>query len=152
MVDRGRARRRHQQGVAIAFRRVSRSSADVAAGPGTVVDGDRLAPFFVELLPDDAGEDIGGAASRKVDDDFDRRFGIVADRIGGGSATSRSGDAGQCQSWEKTLGHRITWFITMKRDHTGSAPDQSMKLMMCLKPLVQAILMKMTGKIRRNTA
>ena len=67
-----------QQRVAVGLGLVGEIGPDIAAGPGLVLDHDRLAPFGLQPLADDARQDVVDAAAGERDDEFDR-----AGRVGG---------------------------------------------------------------------
>ena len=74
--DRERTDVGEQQRVAIGRGLGDDLRADVAVGAGLVLDDDRLAPRFRELLADRAREDVRRAARRVRHDDADRLCGI----------------------------------------------------------------------------
>ena len=79
-VGRGGRDRRHAERVAVRRRARDLGGADRAAAAGLVVDDQRLAERPVDLLGDDAGDDVGGAAGRERNDQ-PHRLGRIA-RLG----------------------------------------------------------------------
>jgi len=71
IVDRDRARRACQQGVAIASAVGDDFSADIAARAGAVFDDDGLPPLLSQLLGDNARQGIGCATGGERHDDLD---------------------------------------------------------------------------------
>ena len=86
-----------QDGVAVGRRARDRAGADVAGGAGAVLDHDRLAHRLMQMLADDARQDVGRAAGRPRHDQRDRtaRIGL---REGG-----RGGEAREPASAERRV-------------------------------------------------
>ena len=62
---------REQQGVAVGLGLRDDTGAEVAAGPRSVVDDDRLSERLAERLGDQAGDEVGRAAGWKWHDELD---------------------------------------------------------------------------------
>ena len=87
-----------QNGVAVGCRACDRAGTDVAGGAGAVLDHDRLAHRLVQMLADDARQDVGRSAGRPRHDQRDRTARIGLREGGrGGEARKRSerGAAGE---------------------------------------------------------
>jgi hypothetical protein len=89
-VDGQRRRRGQQQGVAIGLRARDRLGADIAAGPATVLDQEILAVPLGQLLRDDTGDDVVGAAGRERHDDLDGPGGIILRTCNAGEQNGRT--------------------------------------------------------------
>jgi hypothetical protein len=82
----------HQhQGVTIRRGFGYKAGADIAAGPAAIVNNNRVAPRFRELLPDDARHQITRPAGSKRHNHADR-FGGVRVR-----KSRRTGQQGRCR-------------------------------------------------------
>ncbi len=75
-----RAGRSHQQRVAVGCRLHHSAGADRPRRARLVLHDDRLAPGLVQIVGNDARQDVGAAAGRKRHDQPDRMIGIVACR------------------------------------------------------------------------
>jgi hypothetical protein len=76
-IDHQRGIAAHQQGVAVGRRLGDALDRDVAAGPGDVLDHDRLTPGLGELVAKEPRGDVGRHTGREADDDPDRLLGVV---------------------------------------------------------------------------
>ena len=100
-IDRQRADVTHQQGVAVGRRSRGLVGTHAATSTGDVVNDDRLAPGFGQLLANGPGEDVGAAAGREGHDDAYRfsRIGalrgclcLCRGQYGGAGRNQQSGD------------------------------------------------------------
>jgi hypothetical protein len=82
--------------VAVGRRLGDHVGADIAARPWAVVDNELLAEPRIELVADDAGRDVGAAASRERHDNADRPIrpfaGLRWDDAGGECRSHQGGD------------------------------------------------------------
>src|SRR5262245_33266678 len=67
-----RRRCRDQQGMAIGLRLRHQRGTDVAAAAAAVLDDDRLAPLRLQLVADDSGKHVVGAAAGILNEKFYR--------------------------------------------------------------------------------
>ena len=88
-VDHDRRDAADHQRIAVGQRFGRDLGAEAAAGTGTVVDHHALVPRLDQLLADDAGDDVGGAARRVRRDHADRLGGISLARDGAGCQRKR---------------------------------------------------------------
>src|SRR5690606_214050 len=93
-VDGVRADRAHEQRVAVGLGAGGHLHADVAAGAVAVLDDDAFTELAAQVLADDSGQDVGGAAGGEGHDDGDRLGGEVLGhgRRGGQGADTGEGD------------------------------------------------------------
>ena len=83
-----------QHGVAVGRRREHGFDREVVAGAGLVLDDELLAGLLRQVLPDQARQDVGGAARHVADEPVDR-LGRIVGAPNAGSARSGSGDQAQ---------------------------------------------------------
>ena len=88
-----RAGGRHQQRVAIGRRFHRGAGADRARGARLVLHHDRLTPFAVEILRDDARQHVGAAAGGERHDHLDGVVGIFGGLAGSANAQTDSASA-----------------------------------------------------------
>jgi hypothetical protein len=102
-----------QQGIAVGRRTRDGFGGEVAGGAGPVLDDERLAQAFLELLAVDAGDDVERAAGGKPADDLDRPRGIGALRPRGGGSRERARGQHE-QRKQSSHGRFLGWTIPVK--------------------------------------
>jgi hypothetical protein len=83
----------HHQRVSVGSRFGHRFRGDHPACAGTVLHHDGLTKRFGQLLPQNSGGNVGAAAGREADENFDRLVGVSCGLAFGGGQTGGEGEA-----------------------------------------------------------